>query len=595
MRLTSTTWKRLCCWTEVSFRELKMQAYSFNADIASYYQTGVPFPAPDDSVHAGLHDKLLPGELLRQTSAEQVEIDRHAYYFKFADDAQTKLESRGLWTIKAEGNHAFEARPDAREKLVSSFSGFLTSFLNFGSNNNAARPRDVCSGIVQYAQGGMSPMMAITGAIFVFNTIVSHLKTAFPEQKTYLDQTGRLTYCSSSAAHAIVSGIQPVVQEALHSHVDPIFAIVLVSIELLLGFYSTITATESNLARQTDKSRLLTEMINAKAQAKSFFEKIQQSESPGLEEAEAYEKFMAVVGKLDQVSGEARFASLISTVTVAKEWFWFSGSIVGNETAYKSLASTEIAASTIELLGTALSRLFLSLFANVAEIGHGIAAAYKGQQKIDHGIVLGKQLGAVSKEIKLPELKPLIKGLERLIGKMVQNESYEQGFSFFRIFKAAVSIAIGIAGIVAIALVVVYAAPLIIGLAAGVVLASYFIFLIARSIRTADGVRDDEKEKEQFGKLPGVSDNKVIDFNDIGECATNKFFLLHVLSISFVDTPGRWEKGSELVSLLAAMNFNEIDIALLKSLARSGKERAKNIAMVKTQLSRMLDLKIIGA
>lgn len=571
-----------------------MQAYSFNADIPNYYQAGVPMSVPGDSVHAGLHDKLLPQELLKQKSAEQVEIERHAYYFKFADDAQSKLESRGLWT-KNEVSHEFEARPDARERLISSFSGFLTSFVNFGSNNDAKKPRDVCSGIVQYAQGGMSPMIAITGAIFVFNTIVLHLKTAFPEHKAYLDQTGRLTYFLSSAAHSIVAGVQPVLQEAMHSNPDPIFGIVLVSIELLLGFYSTVTATESSLSRQNAKSTLLTELINTKTHAKSFFEKIQKSENPGQEEAKAYEKFMAVVAKLDQVSGETRFASHISAVTAAKEWLWFGGSVVGNETAYKSLASTEIAVSNTELVGTALSKMFLSLVANVADLVHGIVVACGCQQKIDHGIGLGKQLGAISKGMTLPDVAPLVKGLERLIGKMVQNEKFEKGFAFFRIFKASVLIAVGIASIVAIALSFVYAAPFIIGLTAGVVLATFFIFLVARSVRTADGVREDKKEKEQFEKLPGVSDNEEIDFNDIRECATNKFSLLHVLSTSFVDTPDRWEKGNELALLLAALNFNEIDIAVLKSLSQNTVDRERNIDMVKTQLTRMLDLKIIGA
>nr|WP_314627402.1 hypothetical protein [uncultured Noviherbaspirillum sp.] len=571
-----------------------MQAYSFNADIPNYYQAGVPVSVPDDSVHEGLHDKLLPQELLKQKSAEQIEIERHAYYFRFADDAQARLESRGLWT-KKDGSQEFEARPDAREKLVSSFSGFLTSFVNFGSNNDAARPRNVCSGIVQYAQSGMSPMMAITGAIFVFSTIVSHLKTAFPEQKTYLDQSGLMTYFSSSAAHAIVSGIQPVIQEALHSHADPIFAIVLVSIELLLGFYRTVTATESSLSGQSDKSKLLTKLINAKSQAKSFFEKIQKSETPGPEEAEAYEKFMALIVKLDQISGEARFASLVSAASAAKEWLWFGGSVVGNETAYKSLISTEIAVSNIELLGTALGKLFLSLVANVADFVQGIVVAFRCQQKIDHGIGLGKQLGVVSNGMTLPDVAPLIKGLARLIGKMVENEEFEKGFAIFRIFKACLLIAIGIASIVAIALSLVYAAPLILGLTAGVVLASFFVFLIARSIRTVDGVKEDEQEKEQFKKLLGVSDIEAVDFNDFSESATNKLFLLHVLSISFVDTPDRWEKGADLLTLLAALNFNKIDIALLKSLSRNTVDREKNISMVKTQLTRMLDLKIIGA
>jgi uncharacterized membrane protein len=195
----------------------------------------------------------------------------------------------------------------------------------------------------------------------------------------------------------------------------------------------------------------------------------------------------------------------------------------------------------------------------------------------------------------LPDVAPLVKGLERLIGKMVQNEKFEKGFAFFRIFKASVLIAVGIASIVAIALSFVYAAPFIIGLTAGVVLATFFIFLVARSVRTADGVREDKKEKEQFEKLLGVSDNEEIDFNDIRECATNKFSLLHVLSTSFVDTPDRWEKGNELALLLAALNFNEIDIALLKSLSQNTVDRERNIDMVKTQLTRMLDLKIIGA
>jgi hypothetical protein len=572
-----------------------MQAYSFNADIPNYYHTGVPVCGPDDSGHAGLSDKLLPQKLLKQKSAEQAEIERHAYYFKFADDAKARLESRGLWTEKTDGTHAFEASPDAREKLKSSFSKFLGSFVNFGSTNEIARPKDLFSGMVHYAQGGMSPMTAIAGGIFVFNTIVSRLKTAFPGQQTHLDQAGRLTYFSSSAAHSIVSGIQPVIQEARYSHSDPVFSIVLVSIEILLGFYNTIAATENSLTRQQLKSGLLTELINTKAQAKSFFQKIRQSENPGPEEAEAYERFMAVISKLDQVSAKEKFANLISAMNVMKEWLWFGGAVVGNETAYKSLANTEIAVSGVELAGTALGKTLLSLVANVTDLVHGIVVACRCQQRIDHGIGIRKLLGAVRKGMTSPGVIPLIKGIDRLVETMVADEKFEQGFSFFRIFKAAVMIAIGIVSIVGLALTLVYAAPFIIGLTAGLVLTAFFIFLIARSVRAADRARDAADQEKAARKIPGASDNNLVNPpTDDVESADNKFLLLQTLSASFVDTPALWEKGTERASLFAALNFNEIDIALLRGLARAKEDREKNIAMVKMQFTRMLDLKIVG-
>lgn len=573
-----------------------MQAMTLNADLSHYYHAEHPVSAPDIRDHGRIDDELLPQKYLKRESAEQKEITRHAYYFKFADDARARLESRGLWMETSPGSGRFEARPDAGERLATSFSRFLGSFINFGSTNEVTRPADVCSGLVHCTQGGMSPVTAIAGTIFIFNTIVAQLKKAFPAQKSHLDQAGRLTYFSASAVHSLVSAVQPIVQEASRSHADPIFSIVMVSLELLLGFYSTVTATESALARGNSRSSLLGELINARDKAASFFQKVQASTPVSPEEAEAYGQFMAVIGKLDQVAGEARFASAVSAAATAKEWLWFGGAVAGNETAYKQLASTKIAVNNLELVGTAVAEMTMALVANVLDLVHGIVVVARCQQRIDHGVALGKQIAAAFREMTMPEMALLAKGVAGMLGKKIQDERYEQGFSFFRIFKAAVFIAIGIAAIAAIALSIVYAAPLIIGLTAGIVLAAFFTFLIARSVRAADLVRREKKEEEDFNKYQSVPGNRMVDpFGNLSQNPENKFFLLHALSTSLVATPDTAGKEAERDALFTALNFNEIDMALLKSLARSSDTHEKNIEMVTAQLTRMLALKFSGA
>ena len=439
----------------------------------------------------------------------------------------------------------------------------------------------------------------ITGSIFVFNTIVSLLKKTFPSQQTYLEQAGRLSYFSASAAHSAVSAILPIVSEVRSSHVDPIFSIVMVSIELLLGFYATVTATETSLAGQKKKSEILTNLINAKAGAESFFNNARAGTGAIAitSEAVAYDKFMTAISELDKFSEKSKFAGWISATSTTKEWLWFGGAVVGNETAYKNLASTQIAVSGPELLGTALSEMAMSLVANIADLVHGVVVSCNCEQKIRNGIALGEKLHKFSTEITWPVMAPVMKGLARIIGQKIEDEKYEQGFSRFRIFKALVVVTIGIVSIVALATSAVLTAPWVMGMTAGIVLAAFFIFLIARSIRAADSARDMEKEEVEFNKTCHPLENELIKSPvDTAGLEGNKFFLFHALSVSLVDMPELWKEGSELELLCTALNFQEIEIALMKTLANTLEEdRKKKIELVTKQLTRMMELKLAGA
>jgi hypothetical protein len=566
-----------------------MQAIATTADLYAHYsQAEFPTSLSHPKEHALSDDERLP-----EKSANQEEVDRHAYYFDFADKAMEKLDSRGLWVRKNKSG-AYEAKPDAGERLKTAFSTFLTSFVSLGESKDVAKPVDLVSGFLCFCPPGIG---TITGSIFVFNTIVSLLKKGFPSQKAYLDQAGKLSYFSASAAHSAVSAILPIVSEVRSSHVDPVFSIVMISIELLLGFYSAVTATETNLARQEKKSEILTDLINAKYEAERFFKKARDGVQASASEAAAYEKFMTAIGKLDKFSERSKFAGRISATSTTKEWLWFGGAVIGNETAYKNLASTQIAVSGPELLGTALSEMAMSLVANIADLVHGLVVPCKNERGIRYGTGLVKKLQQLPEEIRLSAMAPIVKGLTRIIGNKIEDEKYEQGFARFRTFKALVLVSIGIVGIVALATSAVLAAPWVMGMTAGIVLAAFFIFLIARSMRAADSARDVEKEEVEFNKTRNQLENELIKSPVVtAGLEQNKFFLFHALSVSLVEMPELWQKGSELELLFTALNFQEIEITLLKTLANTLEEnRKKKIELVTKQLTRMMELKLAGA
>jgi hypothetical protein len=566
-----------------------MQAIATTADLYAHYsQAEFPTSLSHPKEHALSDDERLP-----EKSANQEEVDRHAYYFDFADKAMEKLDSRGLWVRKNKSG-AYEAKPDAGERLKTAFSTFLTSFVSLGESKDVAKPVDLVSGFLCFCPPGIG---TITGSIFVFNTIVSLLKKGFPSQKAYLDQAGKLSYFSASAAHSAVSAILPIVSEVRSSHVDPVFSIVMISIELLLGFYSAVTATETNLARQEKKSEILTDLINAKYEAERFFKKARDGVQASASKAAAYEKFMTAIGKLDKFSERSKFAGRISATSTTKEWLWFGGAVIGNETAYKNLASTQIAVSGPELLGTALSEMAMSLVANIADLVHGLVVPCKNERGIRYGTGLVKKLQQLPEEIRLSAMAPIVKGLTRIIGNKIEDEKYEQGFARFRTFKALVLVSIGIVGIVALATSAVLAAPWVMGMTAGIVLAAFFIFLIARSMRAADSARDVEKEEVEFNKTRNQLENELIKSPVVtAGLEQNKFFLFHALSVSLVEMPELWQKGSELELLFTALNFQEIEITLLKTLANTLEEnRKKKIELVTKQLTRMMELKLAGA
>ncbi len=562
-----------------------MQAISTTADLYAHYsQVEHPASLSHHDEHAISDDERLP-----EKSANQKEVDRHAYYFNFADQAKAKLESKGLWT-ENNNKSSYEAKPDAGERLKIAFSTLLTSFITLGESKDAAKPVDLVSGFVCFCSPGIG---TVTGSIFIFNTLVLLLKKAFPSQETYLKQAARLTYFSASAAHSAVSAVLPIVSEIRSSHIDPISSIVLVSIELLLGFYATVTATEASLARQGKKCEMLTDLINAKDDAKIFFGKADAGVPASASEAIAYEKFMTAISKLDKFSEESKFGTRISATSTTKEWLWFGGAIVGNETAYKNLASTQIAVSGPELLGTALSEMAMALVANIADLVQGVVVSCNCDQKIRNGIVLRKNLQKFARESTLPVMAPVMKGLARIIGKKIEDEKFEQGFSRFRIFKALVLVSIAIVGIVALATSAVLAMPWVMALAAGVVLAAFFIFLIARSMRAADSARAVEKEEAEHKKLSNEHVDKALIPEEVEK---NAFLLFHVLSVYLVDMTELSQKGRELDLLFTALNFQEIEIALLKTLANTlEKNRETNIELVTKQLTRMMELKLAGA
>lgn len=566
-----------------------------------HYDAAAPssFSKKDD--HAGPS-----GETLPKNTSHDKERDPHDYYFDFADKTREKLVARDLW-VESPEDGKWHAKPDAGERLKTSFSTVLTSFVSLGASDQAEEPDNLFPGIVFSAGFVIAP---ITGAIFVFNKIVSALKKAFPSQSTYLDQTGKLGYLSASAAHSAVSAALPIVSEIRASSIDPIFSIVLVSIELLLGFYATATATQASLARQDSKCGHLTDLINAKPDAEAFVGKARAGERASASEAAAYEKFMTAVSRLDRLSAGSAFDSKIAATTATKEWLWFGGAVIGNETAYKNLASTQIGVNGSELIGTTLSEMALALVANITDLVHGTVMACKLEKGIQNLNSFGDKLHDFSGKATGPVMKSLIKGLDRLLDKNIDDGKLEQNFSKFRIFKALALISIGIVAIAALASSAVLALPWLMGVAAGVFLAAFFVALMVRLFRTTDGVRDDEKAKKEFkerGKEAGFYYPRFV--NDLTRGEKNKFFLFHALSVSFVDIPDFWEKENELNLLFATLNFRETEIALLKTLAKTYEvpaenddnreereiNRKGNIKLVRKELTRMMELKLAGA
>lgn len=556
-----------------------MQAFATNTDLAHYYHDEFPASVRDNKSEAGLDDALLP-----EKSERQKEVDRHAYYFKFSDDAKAKLESRGLWVKKTDGSNAFEARPDARERLKAAFSGFLTSFVSFGQNNEIAKPKDLASGLIFSCLGGGG---VINGSIFAFNTLVASLRKTFPAHNAHLDQAGKFTYQLVSAFHTIAATIQPIVHQAIPFQSNEVIFAVLVTVEILLGFYATVTATEASLARNLKKSGMLSSLISNKELAQSFFKKSVACEKATEEEADAYEKFMAAIGKLDQVSGETAFGTLVAATTAIKETLWLSGSAIGNETTYKNLASAEIAVSGMELVGTTLSELGVVLIANIVDLIHGAVVYCRCDEKIAKARGLKKELSISFKQSALPAAQKMIKGIARLFDRKIQDEEFEKGVSAVRVLKALLLAVVGITVIVLIACAIAYTFP--IWLAGGIISGLFFLILIARTIRSASRVRDEK------------IDEKVYDENKPGDLTAalkrsveNKYFLLEALSVSLVDqqNPAADEIQNELKEILMTIGFNETELNILRNIARSDEERRKKIDRLKTQLTRMLDLKI---
>jgi hypothetical protein len=67
--------------------------YAFDMH-ARFHRDEFPVSCSSEGERPGFDDPLLPGK-----SASQKEVDRHGYYFKFADDAKARIPYliRQLW------------------------------------------------------------------------------------------------------------------------------------------------------------------------------------------------------------------------------------------------------------------------------------------------------------------------------------------------------------------------------------------------------------------------------------------------------------------------------------------------------------------
>lgn len=543
--------------------------------------------------------------ILPKKSENQKEMDRYEGYLDFADKAKSKLVNRNLWVPDPEEKKG-SAKPDAGERLKENFSTVLTSFVNLGRVDEAEKSVDRLPWFVFASQLALAP---ITVTIFAFNTVVSHLKKAFPSQKCYFDQAGKLAYYLVSTVHSVLSSALNVVSSLRSVAPDPVLFIIFLSIELLLGFFAALTSTEASLADQCKKREHLTDLINAKAEARSFFEKARAGIQANAEEAIAYVKFMTSVGKLDELSAESKFGHRIAATVATKECLWFGGAVVGNETAYKNLAYTEIAVSGAELAVTTLTESFMSLVANIIDLVQGVVVSRKSENEIKCLNKLKKQLHEFSRKMKLPAMTNVIKGFTRIIGKKIDDKKFENRLSKFRGLKALALIVTGIAGIVMLVLATSLLSPYF-AIISGAVLTVFFVFLAVKWGIGVDNEDGEKKDEESFKLEQRKWSDKHLDKLIVGEEVLNsKVSLLHALSVSLIDLPDIWEEGSEAELLLAALNFRKIEIVLLKTLAKNYEAQAeddkdykrrvinreKNIELVRKELTRMMELKLAGA
>ena len=572
---------------------LGFHGFSNNADMNAYMsRTDNP-----STLTASLEPTAADHESLPEKSENQKEIDRHSSYFDFVDQAKIRLEERGLLESPADGSAAFTVKPDAGERLTNFFSNALTSITSIGANSDVSGPRSVASGLIFNC---CSPIVLLTGTVFVFNTIVSALANAFPSHKAYFDQAGRLTYQLASALHTLAATVQPAISGAVASESNPIVIGVLVSIEILLGIYATCTGLENTLARQMKKSEILATLIKHKEKAENFFNKTRNSEPIVADEADAYHEFMDAISKFDSLSGEARFGNRVAQVTAVKESLWCSGSVVGNESAYKNLGSVGIGVSVPELFGTAVAEMFLGLVANVLDLVQGVIVGVRCSERIDRAIEIKNQVRKFFTSENSKVMRDLKQGIVRMLDQKIEDEDFEQGFSLVRIFKAIVTVTIGIVAIVGLILFLINAAPVWGGLAviSGIAAFIFFVVLLVRTSRTSSRAMDDKQEKDDFMKVHGMSRNVFQTFEKFDgfsflcpKILKNRHLVLHALSVALV-AADRWKDRVELKAIFSAFDFSDIDMAILRNLAKIEKSEAEKIDIVKKNLERMFDLKM---
>ena len=585
--------------------------FSNNADMNAYVsRTDNPSTLTGSLEPTGADHDLLP-----EKSENQKEIDRHRSYFDFVDQAKTRLDKRGLLEKPAEGSTAFTVKPDAGERLRDFFSSALTSITSIGATSDVATTRDTASGLIFNCCSGM---VALTGAVFAFNTIVSALANAFPSHKAYFDQAGRLTYQLASAVHTVAATVQPAISGAVSSESNPVVIAVLVSIEILLGIYATCTGLENTLARQMKKSEILAKLITHKQNAEIFFKKTINSEPTATDEAEAYQEFMDALSKFDSLSAEAGFGNRVAQVTAVKESLWCSGSVVGNETAYKNLGSVGIGVSVPELVGTAAAELFLGLVANVIDLVQGVIVGARCGEKIDRAVEIKNELKKVFNSENSKLTRDLKQGIVRMLDRKIEDEEFEQGFSIIRVFKAIATVTLGIIGIVGIILFFIYAAPVWGGLAviSGIAAFIFFVVLLVRTSRTSSRATDEKREKDDFMAVHDLERNTFQTFKKFERFSffcpnilKNRYLVLHALSVALVagDT---WKDKEDLKAIFSAFDFSDIDMDILRNLAKmeesevekmedqnaeNEKEiqaKEKKIEIVKKNLERMFELKM---
>ena len=534
---------------------------------------------------------------LPQQSENQKEINRHRSYFDFVDQAKARLDRRGLLEKPVAGSVAFTVKPDAGERLRNFCSNALTSISSIGVTSDPATTRDTAKGLIFNCCIGMT---ALAGAVFAFNTIVSALANAFPSRKAYFDQAGRLTYQLASTVNTATTTLQPAISGAIASETNPIMIAVLVSIEILLGIYATSTGLENALARQMKKSEILAKLMTHREKAEIFFDKTIQSKPASSDEAEAYHAFMEALGKLDSLSGEAKFGNRIAQVTAVKESLWCSGSIVGNETVYKILGSAGLGVDVPELVGTAVAEMALGLVANLIDLVQGVIVGVRCGENMDRAIGIRNKLRKCLHSEPSEIMRDLRQGIVGMLDCKIGDEAFEQGFSVVRVLKAIVAVTAGIAGIVGTILFLVYAAPLWAGLAiiSGVATFIFFIVLLARTARTSSRATEEKQEKDDFMQIFRNGEKvfqKARDFEAFSflypRMYRNRHLILHALSVALVAGES-WKDKDKMEAIFSAFGFSDIDLNILKNLAQFGNSEATGTAIVKSNMERMLELKM---